>query len=161
MRWTGDAADGSDGGGNDADVDSDTLAANGAGTVERLRAAVAARRGTVVYECRAVKEAVEGSDDNTITRDRWSIVRHFLHTFLAEPLVGAFAGLDRPAIKDLEMQLILAPGAGDWLSAAGAIESVAVAWPFLRLVGTDDDADPQLFRATGELLLFAEGVDTL
>jgi len=161
VRRPADAANGGDGGSNDADVDGETLAANGAGTVERLRAAVAARRGTVVYECRAVEEAVEGSEDKTITRDRWSIVRYFLHTFLAQPLVGAFAGLDRPAIRDLTMQLILAPGAGDWLSASGALESVAVAWPFFRLVGTDDDADPLLLRAIGELFLFAEGVDTL
>jgi len=88
-------------------------------------------------------------------------VRHVFHTFLAEPVVGAFAGLDRPAIRDLAQQLILSSSKSEWLSAASAVESVAIVWPFLRLVGKADDADPLLLRAIGELLLFKEGVDRL
>ena len=109
----------------------------------------------------AVDGVVEGSADATSTRDRWAIVRHFLHTFLAEPLVGAFTGLDRAAIADFAKQLIFSSSTGEWLSAAGAVKSVAIVWPFLRLVGKTNNADPLLLRAIGELLLLAEIVDTL
>jgi len=148
-------------GGNGGHVDQRPLVANGGATVEQLRAAVAARRGTVVYECLAVEGAVEASDDDGATRDRWGVVRHFLHTFLAEPLVGAFAGRDRHSIHDLARQLNFSSSTGEWLSAASAVEAVAIVWPFLRLVGKTDGADPLLLRAIGELLLFTNGVDTL
>jgi len=159
VRRPGVGADGRDNGGSEADVDEPAI--NGAATVEQLRAAVAARRGTIVYECRAVDAAVDGSDDAATTRERWGVVRHFFHTFLAEPVVGAFAGLDRPAIKDLAQQLLLFSTTSEWLSAATAVESVAIVWPFLRLVGKAEDADPLLLRAIGEMLLFTDGVDTL
>jgi len=161
VRRPGARADGGGNGGSEADVDEQPPAANGAASVEQLRAAVAARRGTVVYECRAIDAAVDGSDDTATSRERWGVVRHFFHTFLAEPVVGAFAGLDRHAIRDLAQQLILFSTTNEWLSAAGAVESVAIVWPFLRLVGNAEDADPLLLRAVGEVLLFADGVDTL
>jgi len=139
----------------------EALPVDGTASVEQLRALVAVRRGTVVYECRAVDGVVEGTADATSTRDRYAIVRHFLHTFLAEPLVGAFTGLDRAAIADFAKQLIFSSSTGEWLSAAGAVKSVAIVWPFLRLVGKTNNADPLLLRAIGELLLLAESVDTL
>ena len=147
--------------GNEADVDQSPLVANGAARVKQLQARVAARRGTVIYECLPLEGVIEASDDECTTRDRLGVVRHFLHTFLAEPLVGAFAGLYRHAIIDLARQLILSLTTGEWLSAASAVEAVAIVWPFLWLVGKTDGADPLLLRAIGELLLFTDGVDTL
>ena len=100
-------AEGGGNGGSYADVDEQPPGVNGVASVEQLRAAVAARRGTVIFECRVVDAAVEGSDDAATTRERWCIVRQLFHTFLAEPVVGAFAGLDRPAVRDLAQQLIV------------------------------------------------------
>jgi len=160
-RQLGIRADGGGSDGSDADVDEQPTGVNGAASVEQLQASVAARRGSLTYAFRAVDAAVEGSDDAASTRERWGIVRHFFHMFLEEPVVGAFAGLDRPAVRDLAQQLIVSSSTSERLSAAGAVESVAIVWPFLRLVGNADDADPLLLCAIGELLLFTDSVDTL
>jgi len=107
-------AEGGGNGGSYADVDEQPPGVNGVASVEQLRAAVAARRGTVIFECRVVDAAVEGSDDAATTRERWCIVRQLFHTFLAEPVVGAFAGLDRPAVRDLAQQLIVSSSTSEW-----------------------------------------------
>jgi len=135
--------------GSDADVDEQPLRLNGAASVEQFRAAVAVRRGAVIYECRAVDAAVEGADDAATMRERWGIVRHFFHTFLVEPVVGAFAGLERSGVRDVAQQLIVSSFTSELLSAAGAVVSEAIVWPFLQLLDKAEDADPLLLRAIG------------
>lgn len=49
--------------------------------------------------CIAVDGAVGAVDDSFVIRDRWSVVNKFLHKFLAEPVIGAFAGLKRVKIR--------------------------------------------------------------
>jgi len=149
------------GDGNDRDVDEELLEVGASVPVLQLRAAVAARRGVTVYECRVVDDAVGETEDASVTRERWGVVRHLINTFLAEPLVGAFTGLNRENIKGLAKAMILSGGTPEWQQAAVAIESVGILWPFLRLFAGDDDADPLAVRATGELLLFTDGVDAL
>eukprot|EP00168_Porphyra_purpurea_P006528 TRINITY_DN18037_c0_g1_i1.p2 TRINITY_DN18037_c0_g1~~TRINITY_DN18037_c0_g1_i1.p2 ORF type:complete len:150 (-),score=33.33 TRINITY_DN18037_c0_g1_i1:645-1043(-) len=113
-----------------------------------------------MYQCRAVNAAVDGSDDVATTRrvGAWSRTssRHFWRSRWSER-----CGAQPAAIKDLAQQLILSSSTSEWLSAAGAVESIAIVWPFLRLVGKVDDADPLLLRAIDEQLLFTDGVDTL
>ena len=149
------------GGGNDGAVDEEPLEAGAPIPVDHLRAAVAARRGVMVYECRAVDDAVGESDDASVARERWGVVRHFMNTFLAEPLVGAFTGLNRGKIKDLAEAMIRSGGTPEWQQSAVAVESVGIVWPFLRLIAGDDDADTLAVRAVGELLLFTDGVDAM
>ena len=94
-------------------------------------------------------------------RERWRTVRRFLSTFLGQPVLGAFAGLDRPRIRMLAVTMLRAQRVEDWRRFAVAVESVGIVWPFLRLVGMGPDTEPLITRAIAELLLYACDVDDL
>ncbi|OSX72534.1 hypothetical protein BU14_0427s0024 [Porphyra umbilicalis] len=110
-------------------------------------------------ECHFLEGAVGTSGSSRVLTERWSVVRHFLQTFLAEPVLGAFAGLDRAGIRKLAEKLVTLSLVAEWRACAMAVESVHIVWPFLRLVAEGDDVDSLLLRAVGELLLFTSGVD--
>lgn len=86
-------------------------------------------------------------------------MQRFLHTFLAEPVVGAFAGLDRARIELLAVAKVTSGPGRAWIRHGKAVESVGVVWPFIRLVANGAAMNLSLVRAVGELLLFTCGVD--
>ena len=96
----------------------------------------------------------------TVERERWRVFRRFLLTFLGHPVVGAFAGLPRVRIKRLAKKLALDASLAERKPHAKEVESLGIVWPFLQLVGTADDVDPQMTRAVGEFLLFACTVES-
>jgi len=122
-------------------------------------AGAAAADGPTVCFSREVTDAFGGMADKGRLADQWRVVRRFLTTFVAEPVLGAFAGLRQRSIQRLAKQLVLGKPVSEWRPNAKAVESVGVVWPFLRLIGEADDVDPLTTRAIGELLLFTCGVD--
>ena len=94
-------------------------------------------------------------------RERWRTVRRFLSTFLGQPVLGAFAGLDRQRIRALAVKMIRAQQVEEWRHFAVAVESVGIVWPFLRLVGMGVDTDPLMTRAIAELMLYTCDVDDI
>ena len=111
------------------------------------------------HECGLVDGAVGSTGGRRVERERWDVVRHFVRNFLAEPVLGAFAGVHRGSIKRLAVMLVTMAPMAEWRPCIMAVESVLTVWPFLRLVAEGDDVDPLLMRAVGELLLFTCGVD--
>jgi len=122
-------------------------------------AGAAAADGPMVCFSREVTDAFGGMADKGRLADQWRVVRRFLTTFVAEPVLGAFAGLRKKRIQRLAKQLVLGKSVAEWRPNAKAVESVGVVWPFLRLIGEADAVDPLTTRAIGELLLFTCGVD--
>lgn len=86
-------------------------------------------------------------------------MQRFLHTFLAEPVVGALAGLNRPQIRLLAVAMVRAVPGRARIRSAKAVESVGVVWPFVRFIADAPVMSMPLVRAGGEVLLFACGVD--
>lgn len=82
-----------------------------------------------------------------------------LTTFVAEPVLDVFSGLDVHGIELLAKQLALGKPVANWRPYAKAVESVGMVWPFLGLIGVAHDVDPRMTRAIGELLLFSCRVD--
>jgi len=111
------------------------------------------------HECGLVDGAVASTGGRRVERERWDVVRHFVRNLLAEPVLGAFAGVHRGSIKRLAVMLVTMAPMAEWRPCTMAVESVLTVWPFLRLVAEGDDVDPLLLRAVGELLLFTCGVD--
>jgi len=138
-------------------ADDEHLAAGGDGDEAGTGAARA--RGAYCVS-KQVPGAVGVGLSATVERERWRVVRRFLLTFLGHPVVGAFSGLPRARIKRLAKRLALGAPLAEWKPLAKAVESVGIVWPFLQLVGTADEVDPQMTRAVGELLLFTCGVDS-
>jgi len=110
-------------------------------------------------DCGLVDGAVGSTGSVRVLRERWDVVRHFVRNFLAEPVLGAFAGVHRTSIKRLAVMLVTMAPMAEWRPCTMAVESVLTVWPFLRLVAEGDDADLLLLRAVGELLLFTCAVD--
>jgi len=120
----------------------------------------AAAGGTLgQQDCGLVDGAVGSTGGRRVLRERWDVVRHFVRNVLAEPVLGAFAGVHRASIKRLAVMLVTMAPVEVWRPCTMAVESVLTVWPFLRLVAEGDDADPLLLRAVGGLLLFTCGVD--
>jgi len=65
-----------------------------------------------------------GMADKGRLADQWSNVRRFLTTFVAEPVLGAIAGLRKKRIQRLAEQLVLGKLAVEWRPNAMAVESV-------------------------------------
>jgi len=143
------AAVGIDGGGQPA----------AAAAVGGAAGAAAARPRGSFYISKQVTGAVGHGLGATVERERWRVVRRFVLTFLAHPVVGAFAGLPRIRIKRLASKLVMGVPLTEWKPYVAAVESLGIVWPFLQLVGMVDVDDPLLTRAIGELLLFTCGVD--
>lgn len=111
------------------------------------------------HVCVAVDGAVGVCADAAVAGERWRAVNSFVHTFLGEPIIGAFAGLRKSRIKRLAVAMVLSTEGTAWKQRAAAVESVRIVWPFLRLVFHDIVVDQFMVRAVGELLLFACGID--
>ena len=106
-------------------------------------------------------EAVGTGQPAVKMRERWRTVRRFLSTFLGQPVLGAFAGLERVRIRALAVKMVRAQEVEDWRRFSVAVESVGIVWPFLRLVCMGADTEPQMTRAIAELLIYACDVDAL
>lgn len=113
------------------------------------------------FTCAEVEEAVGVCNDRAVASDRWRVVRDFFHTFLAEPVVGALAGLNRGQLRRMAAKQVTctAATAHQWKRYASAAESVLILSPFLLLMDREQPPDPLKIRAVGELLLFTCGVD--
>lgn len=120
---------------------------------------VVAPAASAVFFSRQVTGAFHGQGNEGRPADNWRSVRQFLTTFVAEPVLGVFAGLRVDRIELLAKQLVLGKPVSVWRPFAKAVESVGMVWPFLRLIGSADDVDPLMTRAIGELLLFSCSVD--
>lgn len=112
-----------------------------------------------IFPCAERADAVPDAGDVAVMRERRRVVQRFLHTFLAEPVVGAFAGLNRPQIRLLAVAMVRAVPGRAWIRSAKAVESVGVVWPFVRFIADAPVMSMPLVRAGGEVLLFACGVD--
>lgn len=108
---------------------------------------------------KAVSDAFVGRDDDAIRAERWLVVQDFMCTFLAEPVLGALAGLKRAKLKRLSFSMARCTGGRAWLKLAVAAESVAILYPILLLIGAAEEENARKTRAIGELLLFTCGVD--
>jgi len=100
-------------------------------------------------------------DDHTLgvlARERWRVVQRFVSTFMAEAVSGIFSGCDKPAIEALAQALVDGKRTVEWEPLSTAVDQLSLVWSFLYLVSDDLDADPDLARAVGELLLF--GLDS-
>jgi len=122
-------------------------------------AAGGAGAGSPVFFSREVDGALDGIGNEGRPADQWRIVRRFLKTFVAEPVLGVFAGLRQDSIARLAKQLVRCRPVAEWRPSAKAVGSVGVVWPFLRLMGAAEAVDPLTTRAIGEFLLFSCGVD--
>jgi len=100
----------------------------------------------------------EGDTLDVLARERWRVVQRFVSTFMAEAVIGIFAGCDKPAIQALAEALVEGKRRVEWEPLSTAVDQLSLVWPFLFLVGDDLDAEPDLARAIGELLLF--GLDS-
>lgn len=108
--------------------------------------------------CVAVAGSVGAVDYNLVIRDRWSMVKTLLHTFLAEPVIGAFAGIKRDKIRRLAARMMQSTGNNTWRRRAAAVESVGILWPMLRLQ-FNEIASPLMVRAVDELIMETCGKD--
>jgi len=122
---------------------------------------VAAPHGNTFPIAVPMSEAVGTGLPAVEMRERWRTVRPFLSTFLGQPVLGAFSGLDRPRIRALAVKMVRAQHVEDWRRFAVAVESVGIVWPFLRLVGMGADTDLMMTRAIAELMLYACDVDDI
>lgn len=111
-----------------------------------------------LFFCPQRIDAVPVVGDAAVMREQWRVFQRFMHTFLAEPVVGAFAGLDR-LIRLFAVDMARSVPGRAWLRSAEAVESVGVVWPLVRLIASVTETDMVLVRAVGKLLLFACGVD--
>jgi len=163
----GDAAAGNDGYGSDDNESgaAQAVGADGGGQAAAAAfvggsgsAAAAQSRGPF-YISKHVPGAVGVGLCATVERERWGVVRRFVLTFLAHPVVGAFAGLPRNRIKRLVYKLFMGGPLAKWKPYVAAVESVGLVWPFLQRAGMSEVDDPLMTRAFGERLLFTCGVD--
>lgn len=105
--------------------------------------------------CMRIKGAAGDEDeDNVIVCERWRIVRRFISTFLAGPVVGVFTCCDKAGVQTLALALVEGMPQREWELLTRPVEAVSLAWPFLFQVGEDLDGDVELGRAIGEVLLF-------
>lgn len=92
------------------------------------------QRGASTSFCNERLGAVPQVDDPSAMRERWRVVRRIVHTFRAEPFVGAYAGLQRAKSEPPAAWIVSAmPGCG-WMRLAIAVESVGIVWPFLEVI---------------------------
>lgn len=110
--------------------------------------------------CVRMKGAVgDEDDDELVLNERWRVVQRFVANFIAEPVIGMFAGCDRAGVVELATALIEGKPYAEWKCLTGPVEQVSLVWPFLFQVADDLDADFNFERAIGELLLFAADSD--
>lgn len=94
-----------------------------------------------------------------VRRERWSILFNFFRTFVAEPVLGVFAGCVVADVSALADALIAGKTQVEWLPLSTCIQSIHVVWPVLDMLADDLDSDPELRRAFGELLMFSLHAD--
>ena len=95
-----------------------------------VAAVAAAADGATVCFSREVTDAFGGMADKGRLADQWRVVRRFLKTFVAEPVLGAVAGLRKKRIQRLAKQLVLGKPVAEWRPNVKAVESVGAVWPF-------------------------------
>lgn len=114
-----------------------------------------------VTVCSRIEGAVgDEGDDKLVVGERWRIVQRFVANFIAEPVIGMFVGCDKAGIEKLAIALIEGKRYAEWKPLVAPVEKLSLVWPFLFQVADDLDADQDLARAIGELLLFAVDADT-
>ncbi|OSX76179.1 hypothetical protein BU14_0204s0025 [Porphyra umbilicalis] len=87
------------------------------------------------------------------------VLFNFFCAFVAEPVIGIFSGCPVAQLMQLGEALVEGKKQKEWLGHTTAIQSLHVVWPALDLLADDMDADPELSRAMGELLLFSVHTD--
>lgn len=113
-----------------------------------------------VKYCVTIPDAIGGKELlPVVKRERWSIIYDFFRTFVAEPVIGAFSGCAVEDIKKLAMALVLGKKRAEWLQLSPCVHKLHVVWPALDMLAIDIDADLELCRAFGELLMFALHTD--
>jgi len=85
--------------------------------------------------------------------ERWRVVERFVSNFMAEAMIGIFSGCDKAAIGALAQDIVDGKRRIEWESLSTAVDQLSLVWPFSYLVGDDQDADPDLARLIGGLLL--------
>lgn len=148
-----------DGGAEGAAEDgSDSSSTEGTAEADGSHSTVRDWLGKAVLCC---VDGVVGSaaEPASVLRYRWAHVRVFFRSFLAEPVVGVFGGCDKAGVKRLARSLIRCSTQTEWLRLSRCIQGVNVVWPFLMLVSDLRDIEEMLYRAVGELLMFAVETD--
>ena len=125
------------------------------GDYERTAAPVSALK-----YCSVISDAVGGDSLlPVVRRERWSILFNFFSAFVAEPVIGIFAGCPVAALTELAKALIACKKSEEWLKITKCIQSLHVVWPALNLLAESMDEDVEMCRAVGELLLFSVHTD--
>ena len=94
------------------------------------------------------------TDDEDVDKDRWMKVRTFVAAMLAEPVLNIFGACDAIDVEVLARALIARKQSSECIKLAPCVTSVFFVWWFLLLVRFTMDAQPDLFQAVGELMLF-------
>jgi len=131
----------------------------GGGAANGGHAGTAAPVNALKY-CSVISDAVGGDSLlPVVRRERWSILFNFFSAFIAEPVIGIFAGCPVGALTELAKALIVCKKSEEWLKITKCIQSLHVVWPALDLLAESMDEDVEMCRAMGELLLFSVHTD--
>lgn len=110
--------------------------------------------------CVTIPDAIGGKELlPVVKRERWSIIYDFFRTFVAEPVIGAFSGCALDDIQKLAMALVRGKKRAEWMQLSPCVHKLHVVWPALDMLAIDMDADLELCRAFGELLMFTLHTD--
>ena len=131
----------------------------GGGGTDGGAAETGAPLGALKY-CSVISDAVGGDGLlPVVRRERWNILFNFFSAFVAEPVIGIFAGCPVAALTELANALIACKKSEEWLKISKCIQSLHVVWPALDLLAESMDEDVEMCRAVGELLLFSLHTD--